>query len=229
MGTFRSADESKSNCVAVMGEPLGILYNALWQDVAWLYREWQEYVMLFGTKPTRVELLNKTAPGFFRIVQDSLWEGTILHIARLTDPPKSVGKPNLTIRALIGLISDPELAKRVSDLIQEAVNTTEFCRDWRNRHIAHRDLALAISTGAEPLKSATREKVKMACDRIADVLNALSLRYMETTTFFDTADPPGGATALLYVLDKGIKTKEEQRERMRRGEVRGGDFSPGDL
>jgi hypothetical protein len=229
MGTFRSAEEAEANCVAVMGEPLGSLYNALWQEVAWLYREWHEYVVLFGTKPTRLELLNKTAPAFFRIVQDSLWEGTILHVARLTDSPKSVGKHNLTIRALSALISDPGLAQRVTDLTQKALEATEFCRDWRNRHIAHRDLDLAISTGAEPLKPATREKVKAACDRIADVLNALSLHYMETTTFFDTPDPPGGATALLYVLDDGIKAKEERRERMQRGEVREGDFSSRDL
>ena len=77
-----------------MGEELGSLYHALWQEVVWLHTEWGEYVQLYGTKPSRIRLLNEAAPSFFRLVQDGLFETTVLKIARLTDPPKSLGKPN---------------------------------------------------------------------------------------------------------------------------------------
>ncbi|MGD0400848.1 MAG: hypothetical protein ABSC04_18280 [Syntrophobacteraceae bacterium] len=226
---FRSAEEVKAEYERIMGEPLGSLFHALWQDVAWVYREWHEYVALFGTKPSRVELLNKTAPIFFRIVGDSLWEATVLHIARLTDPPKSVGKANLTINALSSLISDPQLSMKISELTQKAVLAAEFCRDWRNRHIAHRDLNLALSNGAEPLKPASREKVKIALRRIVEVLNGINLHYIESTIFFDAPDFPGGAMSLLYVLDDGLKMGAEQQDRLKRGEVRGNDFPARDL
>ena len=102
MTNFRTADEAKLEYITRMGEPLGKLFSALWQEAAWLQSKWIEYVELFGTKRSRIELLNKAAPAFFKVVQDSLWEDTIIHIARLTDPPKSAGKDNLTIHIAPG-------------------------------------------------------------------------------------------------------------------------------
>ena len=88
----RTAEEAKQDYVSAMGEALGTLYPALCQEVALLFVVWQEYIELYGSKPSRVDLLNEAAPLFFRITQDSVWEGTILHIARLTDPPNQRGR-----------------------------------------------------------------------------------------------------------------------------------------
>ena len=74
-----------------MGWELGELYAALWREVAGIHSKWAEYVVLYGTKESRVDLLNRAAPRFARLIQDTLWENTVLHIARLTDPPKSMG------------------------------------------------------------------------------------------------------------------------------------------
>ena len=109
-----------------MGEPVGSIYSQLWQELAWLYRTWAEFVALFGTKESRVTLLNEAAPAFTRIVQDALWEGVILHIARLTDPPKSMGKTNLSVCALEDAISDPELKAKVSSSVKDALLASEF-------------------------------------------------------------------------------------------------------
>jgi hypothetical protein len=174
-------------------------------------------------------LLNKAAPAFFRIVQDSLWEDTIIHIARLTDPPKSVGKENLTVQALPSLISAPQTAKNVANLVQIAITTSDFCRDWRNRHIAHRDLNLSIDKGVTPLKAASRKKIKQAIQAIVDVLNGVSTHYTESTTVFNIGGLHGGAGSLLYVLDDGIKARKERQERLKRGEIREGDFGPRNL
>lgn len=54
-----------------MGSDLGTTYNALWQQLAWLHGKWAAYVELFGTKESRIDLMNEAAPRFFRIVQDS--------------------------------------------------------------------------------------------------------------------------------------------------------------
>lgn len=171
MSAHRTAEEVQQHHIEVMGEGLGPLYHALWNELAWLYSKWDEYLELFGTKPSRIELINKVAGHFFRIVQDSLWEDSLLHIARLTDPPKSAGKENLTIRKLPDLIEEERFKKHLSALIDIAVEKADFCRDWRNRRIAHKDLGLAMKTGAEPLKMASRAKVKEVLSLLLPVEN----------------------------------------------------------
>src|SRR3979409_1675747 len=102
-----TAEESKHKHIKEMGTALGTQFSEIWQQVAYLHFNWQEFIELFGTKPTRVELLNQVAPAFFHMVQKLLWEETLLHIARLTDAPRTAGRENLTIRNLPELVSDP--------------------------------------------------------------------------------------------------------------------------
>ncbi len=214
-----------------MGTPLGEQFGALWQEVAWLYLKWGEYVDLFGTKPSRIKLLNNAASGFFRVVENVLWEDTLLHIARLTDPAQSHGKgkwTNLTIQALPGLV-DASIEKSIADFVDVAVQRADFCRDWRNRHIAHRDLALALKGSAKPLKPASRKKVRDAMEAMVDVLSAISEHYRSSQSMFEVHGHSRGAESLLFVIDDGLKADAERLDRMRRHEVRPEDIEARDL
>lgn len=229
MATNRSPDEAKAVNIHAMGEELGSLYDALWQQVAWLHNKWAQYVELYGTKPSRIALLNNAAPAFFGIVQDTLWEDLLLHIARLTDSPKSAGKSNLSFRRLPEAIEDAIVKVRVTDLIAKALKASEFCRDWRNRRIAHRDLHLALGLSAAPLEPASRAKVKEALEALVEVLNAISAHYHGPTYFFDLGDGSGGAVSLLFVLDDGIKAKALRHERLKNGTFSSDDYAPKDI
>lgn len=229
MSRHLTAEEAKRSFIESMDDPLGRLFYALWQELAWLYAKWEEYLLLYGTKESRIDLLNKAAPLFFRIIQDVLWEDIILHIARLTDPPKSSGKATLTIRRLPDLVDDSNTAQALRELINIAIQSSEFCRDWRNRHIAHRDLKLVLEKDIVPLKPASRKKIKEALNSIAEVLNAVSQHYTDSEMTFDIGEDPEGAVSLLYVIDDGLKAGEERKERMRSGKYRKDDFSPRDL
>lgn len=212
-----------------MGDELGRLYSALWQEVAWIHSKWAQYVVLFGTKPERVELLNKAAPAFFRLVQDTLWENVILHIARLTDSPQSVGKPNLSIKRLSALIPDLTLRNKIDELVSVCVSSAEFSRDWRNRHLAHRDLKRATSDVADPLLPASREKVKEVLANFSDLLNALSQHYLDSTTFFDSSRTRGDTEQLLYVLDDGLAMGAARKKRKKQGIHDPSDYPPRSL
>jgi hypothetical protein len=226
MSRHQTAEEAKRDFFGCMGIPLGNLFYALWQEFAGLYAKWEEYLVLYGTKPSRIDLLNRAASHFFRIIQDVLWEDIILHIARLTDPPKSSGKATLTIRRLPDLVKDSNTAQALRGLINIAIQSSEFCRDWRNRHIAHRDLNLALEKEIVPLKPASRKKIKEALNSIAEVLNAVSQYYTDSEIIFDIGEEPEGAISLIYIIYDGLKAGEERQKRIRSGKFRKDDFNP---
>lgn len=102
--------------------------------------------------------MNAAAPAFIGIVQNTLWEDVLLHIARLTDPPHSVHRANLTIRSLARLVKHPETKATVKALTNKALVASSFCRDWRNRRLAHIDLLLALGERAMALEPASRQR-----------------------------------------------------------------------
>jgi hypothetical protein len=212
-------DEMKLRDVAAMGEALGEQYTILFQEVTALHLYWKEFFELFGTNDKRIDRLNRAAPGFFQMLQEQQFETNMLHMARLTDPPKSVGKDNLTICNLPNLV-DPSLKPRLTTLIDEAKKRTEFCRDWRNRRFAHHDLLLATQDAkAVPLKSATKENINAALGALADVLNAIEHHYYKNVCVFGAIAPHKGAATLLHVLGFGVKAREKMQQLIARGKV----------
>ena len=211
----RTAEEIKTENLRLMGDGLGTVYSALWQEVAWVYGKWSDFVALFGKKQSRVDLLNAASPIFFKLVEDSVWENVLLHIARLTDLPATGKKQNLTIQRLPSLIDRPSLRLAVETKVQTALTSCAFARDWRNRHIAHSDLDLKVSNTAQPLEFASRQSVNAALASLADVMNTVAAEYLDSTSFFDTLD--GDALALLYVIDDGIKAEQRARQQLKEG------------
>ena len=129
-------DELEKRNIAKMGDTLGKQYTVLFHEVAALHLYWKEFLELFGTNDNRIDRLNRSAPGFFRMLQEQQFETNILHIARLTkNSPKSVGKNNLTLLNLPNLVADPALQQQLTALVEEAKKKAEFCREWRNRRL----------------------------------------------------------------------------------------------
>jgi hypothetical protein len=160
-----------------------------------------------------------------RTVQDTLWEDVLLHLARLTDPPKSMGKANLSVRHLAALLVNSPIATEAESLAAAALDACEFARDWRNRRLAHRDLDLALGQqGVQPLAPASRAAVKASLADLEELLNAVSLHYLESTTFFDLGPAGQDAVSLLSLLRDGLQFRDERRARIKRGEQRPDDF-----
>jgi hypothetical protein len=215
----------KAANVAAMGQVLGELYSALWQEVARVFGKWEEYVELFGTKESRIHLMNEAASDFFGKLQESGFKEVLLDIACLIDPPKSVGRENLSLQALPDLIQDAALRQRVGALIADAVQKSSFARDWRNRYLAHRDRALALGS-AHPLAPASREATWTALRSLGAVLNEVEYHYKNSTTIFESGvGALGGAEALLYVIDDGVRAERERRLRLETGNVLEADYN----
>jgi hypothetical protein len=229
----RSPQEAKTHNVAKMGERLGEQFSALWQDLAYLHMAWKEFVELFGKKRERVDILNKAAPGFFKLVQDELYAMVLLSIARLTDPSASMGqkgKENLTIKNFPTLIEHKDTKELVELLIESADMATEFARTWRNKWIAHRDLKLALEDEPASLLPRVKiEPVNQALESVVEVMNAVEGHYCESTTEYSFAGRLDGATSLLYVLHTGNRESDARAARLEKGDIREGDLDPNDI
>jgi hypothetical protein len=155
-----------------------------------------------------------------------MWEDILLHICRLADPPKSRrGKHTLTLRRLPDLV--PAVIQRdVRSLLQEAIRKCEFTRDWRNRHIAHRDLAHALDKHATPLAPASRKGVRDALEAIVNLLNHVEQQQCGCATFYDGISPYGNAESLLCVLRDGVNADSSRRRRLSSGNPLPEDLCP---
>jgi hypothetical protein len=225
---YRNAEETMSYYKQHMGTKLGTAFYAIVADVQLLHAKWGDYVELFGVKPSRIDLLNQVAPDVFARFQDTLFNDVLLHVARLVDPPTSCGKPNLSLKHVAMLVVDADAKCRIEPLVADMEEKARFCRDWRNRRLAHADFALAIGDPVSPLAPATRYAVKEAIAAIAVLLNETSAYYCNSSLHFRCPESYG-ALGLLYVLDDGLRAEAERQERIKHRNYRQDDISPRDL
>jgi hypothetical protein len=224
MGGHMTAEEIEHQFLEVMGLDLGGIFYRLKNECTWLHRKWGNYQILYGTNPKRIDLLNSAAPAFFKMIQDVMWEDVLLHICRLIDPPRTVGKENLTLQCLPNMVV-AETQSEVAELLALAKCKCDFAIDWRNRHIAHRDLGLVLEKGARPLAEASRRSVIVGLEAIGAVLNAVEFRYTGSRVGYEHFFPDTGeAESLLYVLRDGVEAEAARRERWRSGQAIPEDF-----
>lgn len=214
--TERSVAGARADYERIMGPELGAIYAELGQELAGIYLVWGQYKILFGTKESRVDLLNEAAGPFFRLVQDSFFDQVLLAISRLSDRPMIAGHQTLTVRRLADLIADRAIADAVRAKVDLAMKAEEFCRDWRNNRIGHNNLDLRINPNARPLQTATRLKVDAALGALADILNLIALHFLDGKTGYEHTIPMlPDAEGLLYLLHDGLAARSERRERLR--------------
>jgi hypothetical protein len=217
MARHQSAEEVEKEYLLAFGPALGRLYHTLRNEVVWLHAKWLEYRKLYAKSEKRIDLLNGTAGSFFRIVQDVLWEDILLHIARLTDPPQQRNFENLSLLRLPDAIEDHALADELRELVMVAKAKAKFARQWRNRRLAHRDLALALGSKASPLPGASRQSVEEILASFREVMNRLHVRYLHSEVAFDHFLTHDDADALVHHLAVAVRYDERQRERFRKG------------
>jgi hypothetical protein len=184
-------------------------FDALRNELAWLQLKWSEYRELFVFSEERVNLLNRAASFFFGSLQSLLWDDILLHLCRMTDRAEIGNKTNLTIQMLPDFCDDPKLREDVSKLVTSATDATKFARDWRNRRIAHSDLALALGQEcAEKLEEANRLRVSNAVSAIHAVLNYFSMHVHKFELANEVAGPRTGALSLVCTLKDGLDAGE---------------------
>jgi hypothetical protein len=184
-------------------------------------RQWNQYRQLYGHSPERVAFLNEVAGHFFGMVQDVLLDDVLLHLTRLTDPPKR----NLTLKRLFGFAPDPALGAELDRLVPAACEACDRARTTRNQRIAHTDFTRAVAGTFEDYPS--RADVEAALRAIRAVLHRLETHYWQTATAYERFLPAGGdADGLVSYLLKGVRADERQMERFIQGKPLPEDLEP---
>ncbi len=198
----RSMDEVRSEYISAMGQELGASFYELYRKLVELNVLWQQYRQLFGGDPDTVHLLNRTSGFFFKIVQDELWDSVLLGVSRMTDPPTTGKKKNLTIQSLPPLISDAKLQGEVQDLCDKALVAAEFAREHRNKRIAHQDHDYLSNRSSDPLSGISRTLVEEMLAALRAVLNRLDLHFRDSTVMYEDFVDESGARLLVQKLRK---------------------------
>lgn len=228
MPDFLSPDQVLAENIAAMGEELGQLYTSLSNELTWAYWSWGEFVELYASKPSRVRLVNRAAPLFFHVVQESLWDTALLGIARLAGPLRTRGKENLSVLRLEPWFIESGLRAIGDKLFAEVRTHCAFALEWRNRRLAHRDLALALRRPAARLPAASKDRVDAALRSLAHVLNALDDHFCGAECAYELRSSGGGAVALLQVIRDGLRLEEHRIARARAGSYDPAEWGDGD-
>ena len=142
------------------GEMLKLIGNEL--TLLWVQMDAYQTIFLLEREKRR-RLMEETAPGFFSVVQFTLFESLLLRLCRLLDPAEQGGNTNISWQALCQLltkeeIKDEQVARHglrlaVKELIEdwsscccgtEAKTGEKYIRikNLRNKVLAHNDFTV---------------------------------------------------------------------------------------
>jgi len=164
---------------------------------------WQQYRQLYGEESSAIDVLNRTAGLFFKIVQDELWDSVLLGICRMTDlaeHPKWNGRKNLTIWSLPPLIADEELRGKLETLCKDAVKAAEPAREHRHKRIAHQDHGYTVDRKANPLSGVSRALVEDMLKTLRDVMKLVEGHYNGHDVLYEKFVDASGARVLVSKL-----------------------------
>ncbi len=213
-----SEDEVHVEYVRAMGSDLRQLCVELRDDVDWLRRKWSSFQELFGKGQERIDLLNRAASNFFYFLNQLFFEDAMLHLCRLSDPPKTRlrtgDRDNLSVLALSALVSDPVLKASVGTKTGQVRKSCEFARKWRNQRLAHTDLINRRKGHALTLPPVNGSDIENALKSIGDLLTLIEEHY--GLPHYGLFPDPWGAKSLVHYLEKADKAIEEERRQWRK-------------
>ena len=173
-----------------------------------MFGRWKIHDQLFGSGPDNVDLLNASGSNVFHLLQALFIENVFLTLSRLTDKGQqgafeNISLPSLVEKASRGLTEErrDDLGNRMNALSRAVKNV----RTHRNKRIAHRDAATAMSEKALP--SVSYGEVDYALQLTRELMGELWLHLRNASTDYDPHVPYGSdGTKLLAVLRRGDPT-----------------------
>ena len=177
-------------------------FQALCRRVIHLHHLWHEYATLFR-QPAFEEtqdLMNRTAPTFFHLVQQTWLDQLFLEIGRLMYPAGSGDKETLGFASLLARIDDPFLDIKVEPVQQPLKKLCAEVSVWRNKCIAHNDWKYFM--GSRPLPDVEIDNIEKLIFGLEEVTNVIAQHCFGYNVSCKPDSVKGGAEKLLLSLSK---------------------------
>ncbi len=185
-------------------------FKPLQNQLIVLYAKWNVLIELFGSDSKNLDVINRTLPHFFILLQNTYVDNVIMGIGRLLDPTMTHGKENLSLLTLHSIIKKSHhsiLAKQMEEDIAKVKLIEQPLREHRNKKIAHSDYRIALNI--EKLQPFYISNIKEALHTIATMLNRVSAYFYDSSTAFDALDDDGNH--MIFYLEKAIAKVEQER------------------
>ena len=208
-----------------MTEDLRQQFELLQNEVSTLVHHFDEHEALFAKSKDRIDLLNETAPVFFRMVCDVLWADLLMQVSCITGPARTVMRKstaeNLSLRRLPALVH-PSFQTEVQAAVDTAVARAEFTTAGRNKFYSHRDLPTALDANALGLTLGSRKQMHEAILAAEAVMHTLARAYGQPPVTFSPHVGWGIAEDLVELLQKGHEVSQQENAARRATGASGG-------
>lgn len=200
-----TSHQVKNEYLNAMGEENGELFHHLSSEFAWIYVLWNEYKIIFREK--NYDILNKTAPGFFRIIKRQFIHDIVLGMCRINDPKESMGNKNLSIKRLVDIAKKGH-RKNIKERLNEIDEKICNIKKYRHKIISHNDLETNLKKTASP--QVKFEEIESCLFEINELLNYFKSLYgMPNTLYKRTKTSSGHSAALIAYLDIAKRVREK--------------------
>jgi HEPN superfamily AbiU2-like protein len=150
------------------------VFNDVWNQLHRLQTHRTIYVCLFASQQS-VKVLRTTALVTFGALQELLISALYLETHRLLDQATSRGNKTASVEGLIPNLppSSAQLRRSLQRRLGAVRKDCEHLKDWRDRHVAHRDLDVVVREPF-PLKPVNARTVDDAIEYVASALTEIS-------------------------------------------------------
>ena len=196
---------------------IGVVYDALWQQVANLNLLWGHYRGLFIDGGEEAgKLMSRFAASFFLSYRGVLWHSLVLRLRRLVDPPGVGERENATLTWLVREIrarGEEDLQLRVLRGVEQLDAATEDMKLHRHKLIAHLDLQ--VVEGRLGLPQLSYEKADEAIRVANKIVDEVHRHYLDAECRMSEIIETGGADGLLEALRMARRWRDHQKAQLR--------------
>ena len=191
------AEGMKQKYQRALGDEFGTVLNGVLQHWCRGWVRVNQIHELYGDRKT-LDLLNTiTGGGLLWDVQQLMMDDLMLCVTRLTDPPKTGKKENLTVIRIPEFCEHLELRGKVQLLVDKAVEAAEPARTYRNQRISHIDLRLERES-ANLVPRATLEEAEEVLDTVHSILKIIESRLLDAHLHDEVILSPGRAKTFIF-------------------------------
>jgi hypothetical protein len=201
-----NADEVRAKYIAEFGEKDVRIIEHIIEKVANMALRWRVFLYLYGGPQERVDTLYQASGLMAKMLQDLIWDDTLLRIRQMTDPETQGRNQNLSLHHLVRIAG-----KKETDLSSAYKILETACADakvFASKKIAHLDLPVVMGSQQFAIN---RKQTTDAVNAIFCFVNEFKQKLFDRSIHLISHKAPDDETQFLLRLYQGIEAEKVLR------------------